>query len=578
MFSIKPRFKIVIGFALVAFFYLVTSPASAQERINNFDVTIEVETSGDIIVTEEITVTAEGNKIKRGIFRDLPRYFDDDRMRLPFEYEVLEVLRDGQSETYQVSVDDNAYRIRIGKADYFLPNDQYTYLIEYRVANQIRYRAEADELYWNATGTYWDFPIENASATVFLPAGAQVLGQSAYAGAFGSTVQRHRYRLDGNAHIFEVAGNLARREGLSISLDLAKGVIEPPTREEQISRWWQRNGALAILMASTIGLFGFFNAQFNKVGRDPTKGPVFPRYEPPEGYSPAAVHHIWYRAMSGHNALIATLLHAGIRDVVKLDTLSDKKTNVTLQKPDSENWDLAEESKAFLKSLFAVRSTFSLGSKYDPTFTSAYTEFAKQVATRYGKDYFRWNTLHMLLAIGLSIGVVLVALIFVATWTIWHTYAVLMLAALNVWFIYVIPAPTRKGQDIRTEIEGFRLYLETAEQLQLNSAKVGSETPPAMTKERYERFLPYAVALNLEKPWTHHFEKLIPQEAENYTPHWGSFHNSGGRQSLTSMNKALVAGLSSGVTASMPQSSSSSGSGGGGFSGGGGGGGGGGGW
>ncbi|MCI5048399.1 MAG: DUF2207 domain-containing protein [Aquisalinus sp.] len=578
MFSIRSRFILSISFALSAFFCVFTGAALAQERINNFDVTIEVEASGDIIVTEEITVTAQGNKIRRGIFRDLPRYFDDDRMRLPFEYDILEVLRDEQPETYQTSSEGNAYRIRIGRADYFLPNGQYTYLIEYRVANQIRYRDDADELYWNATGTYWDFPIETASATVFLPAGAQVLEQSAYTGAFGSTAQNYRYRADGNAHTFEVTGALARREGLSISLDLAKGVIEPPTREEQINRWWQRNGALAILIASTIGLFGLFNAQFNKVGRDPAKGPVFPRYEPPGGYSPAAVHHIWYRAISGHNALIATLLHAGIRGVVKLDALSDKKTNVTLQQSDSENWELAEESKAFLKSLFAARSTFSLGSKYDPTFTSAYTEFAKQVATRYGKDYFRWNILHILLAVGLSLGVVLVALIFVATWTIWHTLAVLALAALNIWFMYVIPAPTRKGQDIRTEIEGFRLYLETAEQLQLNSAQVGSDAPPAMTKERYERFLPYAVALDLEKPWTEHFEKLIPQEAENYAPHWGSFHNSGGRQSLTSMNKALVAGLSSGVTASMPQSSSSSGSGGGGFSGGGGGGGGGGGW
>ncbi|WP_306253382.1 DUF2207 domain-containing protein [Parvularcula sp. IMCC14364] len=572
--------KSVPSAALLSIFLSVflTFSAQAAEVINSFNVTIEVETSGDIIVTEEITVTVEGNQIKRGIFRDLPRYFEDDMMRLPFDYDVLNVRRNGQSERFQFSTDGQAYRIRIGRADYFLPVGQHTYLIEYRVANQIRYQQQVDELYWNATGSYWNFPILSARATIVLPSDSQVVAQDAYTGPLGSSAQDYSYSNQGNRHIFTALGELAIREGLTVSLSLEKGVIDPPTREEQISRWWQRNGALAILIVSGFGLFVLFNSQFNRVGRDPVKGPVFPRYAPPEGYSPAAVHHLWYRAVSGHNALIATLMNAGIKAVLRLDSHSDKKTSVTLVKSASEEWDLPDESQKFLKALFASRSVFMLGSKYDETFTSAYTEFSKQLSARYGKDYFRWNILYVLMALGLSIIAVLISLAFVTTWTVWHTLAVLALAGLNFWFMYVIPAPTRKGQDIRTEIEGFRLYLETAEQLQLNTAEVGAAVPPAMTKERYERFLPYAIALDLEKPWTEHFEKLIPREAEDYTPHWGSFHHGSGRQSLAAMNSALVTGLSSGVTAALPQSSSSSGGGGGGFSGGGGGGGGGGGW
>ncbi|MHA7871088.1 MAG: DUF2207 domain-containing protein, partial [Hyphococcus sp.] len=93
----------------------------------------------------------------------------------------------------------------------------------------------------------------------------------------------------------------------------------------------------------------------------------------------------------------------------------------------------------------------------------------------------------------------------------------------------------------------------------------------------YERFLPYAIALGVEKPWTKHFEKLMPKEAAAYSPAWSNAYGGHGR-SLSSLNSALVSGISSGVTSSLPQSSSSSGSGGGGSSGGGGGGGGGGGW
>jgi uncharacterized membrane protein len=183
----------------------------------------------------------------------------------------------------------------------------------------------------------------------------------------------------------------------------------------------------------------------------------------------------------------------------------------------------------------------------------------------------------MALAVALSVAAIILAANFTLQWTNLHTAAVVVLAAMALAASYFLPAPTRKGQDIRTEIEGFRLYLKTAEQLQLNAVKVGSDAPPPMTVERYERFLPYAIALGVEKPWTEHFEGLMPKEAASYQPYWAS-GNYGGSRSLSGLNSALVSSMASGVSSSLPQSSSSSGSGGGGSSGGGGGGGGGGGW
>jgi uncharacterized membrane protein len=98
-----------------------------------------------------------------------------------------------------------------------------------------------------------------------------------------------------------------------------------------------------------------------------------------------------------------------------------------------------------------------------------------------------------------------------------------------------------------------------------------------MTTQRYEAFLPYAVALGVEAPWTKHFERLLPAEAAAYQPAWGSA-GWASSQSFAGLSHALVSNIDSGVSSAMPQSSSSSGSGGGGSSGGGGGGGGGSGW
>ncbi|MEP1599564.1 MAG: DUF2207 domain-containing protein, partial [Hyphomonas sp.] len=143
---------------------LVSLVAVTEERIDSFDVAITVETDGDIKVSETIQVMSEGVRIRRGIFRDLPRYYADDAGqpgdKLPYRYDVKRVTRDGRREPYTVEKDGNAFRIRIGDADVFLERGSHTYEIEYEVKNQIRYFDDHDELYWNVTGNYWLFPID----------------------------------------------------------------------------------------------------------------------------------------------------------------------------------------------------------------------------------------------------------------------------------------------------------------------------------------------------------------------------------------------------------------------------------
>ena len=63
--------------------------ALADERINQFDIGIDVRTNGDILVSETLTVTSEGYQIRRGILRNLPRYYEDDGARLPYDYKIM---------------------------------------------------------------------------------------------------------------------------------------------------------------------------------------------------------------------------------------------------------------------------------------------------------------------------------------------------------------------------------------------------------------------------------------------------------------------------------------------------------
>ncbi len=565
------------GLFLSWFFLAFTQAAVAAEEISQFDVAIEVETNGDIIVTETINVISEGNQIRRGIFRDLPRLHTQNGVEVPNRYDVLSIRRDGESEPYKKSTVGNAVRLRIGEAEIFLDNGPHVYEIRYRAKNQVRYFEGYDEIYWNATGNYWAFPIKKARATIRLPQGSQITGAQAYTGRLGATGADYAYLPNGDSHIFTTTQPLARNEGLTIAVGFEKGLIDPPSGADRSWLWWQRNGSIAILIASLLGLFGFYYRAFDRVGRDPVKEPVFPRYAPPEGYSPAAVHQIYYRSLNGHKALIATLMNLAVKGRLKIDAVSKKTTTLTKTAEEAAKGGFAHEDLALENKLFKRGPQISLGKKYDAKFTGAYGSFKSAISRRYGAAFFKWNLVYVVIGVSLTIIAAVFAIGQSANWSGIHTMALLALAALNGWFMYLMPAPTPKGQKIRTEIEGFKLYLETAEKLQLNAVEVGSEALPMMTTERYEAFLPYAVALGAEKPWTRHFEKLMPQEAKVYNPVWTNM-SAGSFRSLDGLSSALVSNMSSGVSSALPQSSGSSGSGGGGSSGGGGGGGGGGGW
>jgi hypothetical protein len=155
-------------------------------------------------------------------------------------------------------------------------------------------------------------------------------------------------------------------------------------------------------------------------------------------------------------------------------------------------------------------------------------------------------------------------------------------AALNGLFVYLMRAPTALGRPVMDQLAGFKLYLETAASDRLNLQA------PEITAERFEALLPYAVALNVEKPWSDAFAAALarahPEDADpmrHYNPAWTGGGSNWSSGNFSSAVAATVASTSSALASAVPVSSGSSGfssGGGGGGSGGGGGGGGGGGW
>jgi uncharacterized membrane protein len=67
-----------------------------------------------------------------------------------------------------------------------------------------------------------------------------------------------------------------------------------------------------------------------------------------------------------------------------------------------------------------------------------------------------------------------------------------------------LQAPSVEGRKVMDQIDGFRDYLGVAEEDRLNALN-----PPDKTPELFERFLPYAVALDVENAWAKRFAGVL---------------------------------------------------------------------
>jgi len=104
----------------------------------------------------------------------------------------------------------------------------------------------------------------------------------------------------------------------------------------------------------------------------------------------------------------------------------------------------------------------------------------------------------------------------------------------------------------------------------------GPDAEPQLDAERYERLLPYAVALDVEDAWTDKFTLAVGAAAAAASAAAITWYRGGAITDMGKFASSMASGLSSQIASSSSPPGSSSGSGGGGFSGGGGGGGGGG--
>lgn len=185
---------------------------------------------------------------------------------------------------------------------------------------------------------------------------------------------------------------------------------------------------------------------------------------------------------------------------------------------------------------------------------------------------------------GIIVGAASVVPVIIDGFEIDNPLALLVLSAVvavNALFFKLMQAPTPLGQQVLAKIEGLKTYLQLAEQDRLNL-----QGAPKMSPQHFETLLPFAIALDLEKPWSSSFDRWLESataaeassmRSSNWYGHRGRGFNHLGRD-LGRLSRSLEQDMRSSIPAPKSGRRSSGGRSSGGFAGGGGGSVGGGGW
>jgi len=636
---------------LLAMLLLAPVAAGAQdmprERILSFVSDVHIARNGDLDVTETIRVLALGQEIRRGIQRDFPtRYSTALGQRVSVGFTILSVQRDGQDEHHALLDLSNGVRVRIGQADVMLPPGEHVYAIRYRTTRQIHYGGDSDELYWNATGTGWTFPIDVAEARITLPSPAPFGARAVYTGPQGATLHDAEVIAERPGYIaFRTTRPLGPAEGLTVAAAFPKGVLEAPDGGRRLGWWLQDWAALATAIAAFVGLIAYYVRAWLKAGRNPRPGTVVPLFTPPDDLDPAACRYIARMAFDDR-AFTAAIVDLGVRGRLHIDQADGgwfSKGTTTLSRTEGEARKAPPAPEAAMRdALFAEGESIALKQANHKRLQAARTALQTGLQSAYEGTMFRTNSgwaiagvFAMILAImliamvgiltnpgGTIPGQIWIALampaLLLLAWGLWTLarprkgclgaliwgffglallgaavagfvtfvaaidngiYAVFLPLALlplvvsAFWWIY---APTREGRAVMDRIAGFRHYLGIAEEDRLEALH-----PPEKTPELFERYLPYAIALDVENRWAARFARVLAAAAAAggtaqglawYSGRGNMWDDAGG------FARDVGSALASTVSSASATPGSSSGSSGGGSSGGGGGGGGGSGW
>ena len=563
----------------------VASALPARElRIEKFDEQVTVLPNGTVDVTENIRFRFIGHW--NGVFREIPVEFNTPQGMNYSLFLKVKRIADGNGESlkYESSSVRHYRKLKI-----YIPGAEdttKTIVIEYTVSDALRFHEDFDEFYWNVTGDEWDMPIANASANITLPVGATGIRTNVFTGAYRSTGKQGEAEVVGNGVEVHTTGALGYHEGLTIAVAFDKGLVHEPTTIDRAVLFVRSNWPLIVPIFAFFGMFWLWWTR----GRDPRLRPIAAQYEPPDMLTPSEVGTLIDNSVDMRD-ITAAIVDLAVRGFITIEEkdkssmmglIHDKDYVFHLKRSSAEWTALRPHEQELLNGLFsggaAAGATVSLSDLHNQFYRYLPSIKNRVFESLVRSGYYRRrpdSVRSTYIAGGVVVG-------FLSIWGAMPLAAMLgmaplpfimagiLTAAIICIFGWFMPARTIAGTHALEGVLGFEDFLAHVESDRFNRM--------IKTPEMFEKFLPFAMALGVEKNWSKAFQNIYTQPPSWYQGGYGpSFYPYMFVNNLNTMSSQA-----SSIMASAPRSSGGSGfsggGGGGGFSGGGFGGGGGGGF
>lgn len=576
---IKKRLSLALAFcSLTAVFLLGSQPVKAQEVdnfvINKFSGDYVIDNKaigGSLQVTETIDLTYSAQN--HGILRAVPDSYNGYKTKL----KIQSVERDGKQEPFTTYKENGNLVLKIGDANQTITGS-HQYKITYHQERIINFNGDQN-FYWDINGTEWKQTFQLVEAVVHYKSGPiDSEKASCFTGSFGSS-NKNCFVTPKEDGIRVTAQNLKANETLTIRTPVSAQFKQPGLTQKITDNI---ASLIGLLVGISIAIAAFFI--WNKHGKDyKDRGIIVPEYEPPANLTPGEVGLLADYSVDNRD-ITATLIDLAVRGYVKINEdvsknwafITKRKYQLELKRTDFVA--LRAHEQTLLGALFPQQTIGAISdlSKADKIKMAAAVikikvELKENLIKKYGLIEGSLATKALIIAwIGMA-----ALLGFGVLTQSGGSFAGLFIGGLAlVAFGSKMQRRSHAGVEAHEKIQGLKLYMNTAEKQRFKMMQ-SVERPyaePSKTVELFEKLLPFAVALGVEKSWAKQFDSILTEAPGWYGSNSANAFTAG---YIASSIGDATQSFSSNFASSTTDSSSSSG---GGFSGGGGGGGGGGGW
>ena len=563
--------KIFYSFFLFILFSFLFIPSQtfAAEKINNYVVDIKINQDSKVDITERITYDF-GSNDRHGIKRFIPLSFDSSWFKQDIEISNIQVTdSQGNSRPFEIKESGDKKTVKIGDPNKIITGE-HTYNISYQVDWVLGYYKDYDELYWNAIGGEWDVPTQQAEVNVKLPKkiARDKLTLKCFVGRSGSKNNCSQTSVSGeNGQVasinFEENDTIAGSEAFTIVVGFPKNIVETPGTFSKIMKIVQDNWVLG----GPIAIFLVMLGVWSKLGRDKQgRGNIIAQYEAPEGLTPIEVGMLIDEKINKHD-ISAQIIHLATKGFLDIEykkeegLLFDDKKFILHKKKDANEAE-NEFDREILNLLFGFGKDKVDLSELQAN-QKALRNIKKKISTKLTESgYYKYSprkTRGLSYLAAFLIGFGLIFLSGEAIGFIGGISSGIIVAI----FGYFMPAKTKEGAVLEEKIKGFKQYLSVAEKERLEFHNAPDKKP-----ETFEKFLPFAIAFEVEDQWAQKFEDIYDQQPDWYSSHAGVY---GATNIAGDMNNFDSAVSSSAIGQSASGGGVSGGSAGGGAGGGGGG-------